>query len=310
MNISDITYKMNNLANTWEEFKSTNDERLSLLERNRNIDPLITDKLDRLSNSLDECKGRLNQMETANYRSNLTSISSHPDHNDEHKQALFEYLRKGNEDGLNKLQRTYGLTSIPDEGGYLITPQLSSNIARSIVEISPMRQLASIETITTDALDVIADHNQAAAGWINETGPVENTETPKIDKIKIPVHELYAQPKATQKLIDDSHINIENWLSEKLVTIFSQMENSAFINGDGIGKPRGILNYAAGASANKIEHVTTKENKISTDDIIDLFYSLKDHYATHATFLMNRMTLRNIRVCRHEIFAHRSIALM
>ena len=129
-----------------------------------------------------------------------------------------------------------------------LPPQMSQNIAKAINDFSPMRQLANIETISTDSLEVIQDYDEASAGWTTETGTVADTDTPQIAKATITAHELYAQPKATQKLVDDSAIDIELWLSEKVSEVFTRLENKAFIDGDGSGQPKGILDYAAGTS--------------------------------------------------------------
>lgn len=108
------------------------------------------------------------------------------------------------------------------------------------------------------------------------------------------VHELYAQPKATQKLIDDSAIDIEKWLTDKLSKQFSAMENHSFINGDGKGKPRGILDYVNGKEFGKIEQIDALST-LDASAIIQLYFSLKSEYAANASFLMHRSTLQAIR---------------
>jgi HK97 family phage major capsid protein len=142
----------------------------------------------------------------------------------EYSKAFCNYLRKGMEGGLEMLQtKALSVGSDPD-GGYLVTPHMSLKIIQSIFETSPMRQLASVETISSDALEMIDDHDQAEAGWTSETGAITETSTPTLAKRNIPTHELYAQPKATQKLVDDSAIDIESWLSTKIADIFSRKE--------------------------------------------------------------------------------------
>jgi HK97 family phage major capsid protein len=110
------------------------------------------------------------------------------------------------------------------------------------------------------------------------------------------VHELYAQPKATQKLIDDAAIDIEAWLADKVSTIFAKKENTAFISGDGVGKPRGILTYSDGTSWGTIEQVASgSSGAVTADKLLELYYSLKEDYAVNATFLMNRSTVEAVR---------------
>jgi HK97 family phage major capsid protein len=87
---------------------------------------------------------------------------------------------------------------------------MSNEITKVISETSPMRQICKVQQISGDALEIIEDTEEAFAGWTLETELRSETNTPHIGKRVIPVHELYAQPKATQKLIDDSSVDIEN----------------------------------------------------------------------------------------------------
>lgn len=208
----------------------------------------------------------------------------------DYSKAFRNYLRKGMDAGLEGL--TVG--SYPD-GGYAVTASMQSRIMQHIFDVSPMRQIASVETISSDALELIDDHNKAAAGWTSETTTVEDS-APIIAKRSIPTHELYAQPKATQKLVDDAAIDIEAWLSNKIADIFSRKENTAFVQGTGVGMPRGILTFAAGTNWGQIQQIKSgNAREISADAIITLFYSLKDVYAKRASFIMNRVTAQSVR---------------
>ena len=171
----------------------------------------------------------------------------------EHKHAFGSYLRSGNELNLSFIEQKALSAGSDSDGGYLITRQTSNKITQILEEISPMRQLASREQISSSSLDVIEDYDKAQAGWTSEAKQVMDTDTPKINKRNISVFELYAQPSATQKLIDDSSVDIEKWLAEKLVNSFAKLENQAFIKGDGSSCPRGILSYMDGKEWGKIQ---------------------------------------------------------
>jgi HK97 family phage major capsid protein len=180
-----------------------------------------------------------------------------------------------------------------------VTPTMSSQIVQAIFETSPIRQVASVETISTDSLELIDDHNPAAAGWTAETASISETSTPAIAKRNIPTHELYAQPKATQKLIDDAAIDVEAWLSNKISDIIGRTENTAFVNGTGVGQPRGFLTYAAGTSWDTIQQVGSgSSGAVTADSLITLFYSLKDVYMKRASFLMNRSVVQAVRLLK------------
>lgn len=203
----------------------------------------------------------------------------------ESKSYFNDYIRKGTQHALiNK-----SLSGAKDEGEVLLVPTLYNKILSLINLSSPMRQLASVETISTNALDVVIDNGKFACGWVGEVEAREETATPKLIQKRIPVHELYAQPKATQKLIDDSAIQIESWLVEKLKEYFLKEENTAFIHGDGDKKPTGLL-----GADHHIEVLNVKDKLVSPDILIDLMNGLDEEYLANATFLMNRTTLASI----------------
>ncbi|MFO0389883.1 MAG: phage major capsid protein [Alphaproteobacteria bacterium] len=301
MSISEITQRVHSLGNAWEQFKQVNDARLRDIERKGSADPLYLENLENISKSLDNYKQRLDHIETAYNRPLLGMEHSNvaPAQAGEYSKAFSNYLRKGMDAGLEALQtKALSVGSDPD-GGYLVTPTMSSKIVQSVFETSPMRQLASVETISTDSLELIDDHDQAAAGWTAETGAISETSTPTLAKRNITTHELYAQPKATQKLVDDAAVDVESWLSGKIADIFSRKENTAFISGDGVVQPRGILTYPAGTSWNQIEQVNSGVNgSVSADAIINLFYALKDAYSKRANFLMNRTVVQSVRLLK------------
>lgn len=302
MSIAEITDRVTTLGHAWEQFKHVNDARLQELERKGHADPLYDEHLNHISVSLDNYKQRLDQIETAYNRPALGTeleVKADTRKNSEYSKAFRNYLCKGMDAGLEVFQtKALSVGSDPD-GGYLVTPAMSSKIVQSIFETSPVRQLASVETISTDALELIDDHSQAVAGWTSETGSISETSSPTLAKRNIPTHELYAQPKATQKLVDDAAIDVESWLSGKIADIFGRTQNTAFISGNGIGQPRGILTYAAGTNWGQIQQVTSGSSaQVTADSLINLFYALKDAYMRRASFLINRSVVQQVRLLK------------
>ncbi len=304
MTISRVTKRVEQLGNAWEQFKDVNERRLSEIEKKGQPDPLTVEQLGRINHALDEYKGRLDGVETAMLRpaSGMEYAAASALANPaiaEHKAAFCNYLRKGEDADLAFLEKKALSVGSDPDGGYLVTPHVSERIIRAVFETSPMRQVAAIEEISTDSLEIIEDADEAAAGWTGETDPVTDTATPQIGKKTIPVHEIYAQPKATQKLIDDSSVDIEQWLAGKLADVFSRLENTAFVSGDGVGKPKGILTYTDGTSWGEIEQVASGDDAdVTADSLIQLYYALKEDYAVHATFLMNRATAQQARLLK------------
>ncbi len=301
MTLNHITEQVSQLGTAWEQFKQVNNQRLAEIERKGNADPLYSEHLSKINHALDNHKSRMSALETTMSRPSVAghSYKAQSPYAGEYKKAFTTYLRKGMDAGLENLESKALSVGSDADGGYTVTPQMSENIVKAINEFSPMRQLANIETISTDSLEVIQDYDEAAAGWTTETGAVSDTNTPQIAKSTISAHELYAQPKATQKLVDDSAVDIELWLSGKVSEVFTRLENKSFIDGDGSGQPKGILDYAAGTNWGEIEQIDSgTDGAVTADSLIQLYYSLQEDYAARATFLMNRSVVQAARLLK------------
>lgn len=298
---SEIANKVNALGSAWEQFKRVNDSRLAELERKGSSDPLYDEQLRKINTALDNTRSQMEHMEAALYRpqAGAEKAVKYSPLAEEHKTAFCAYLRKGADNGLADLEnKALSVASDPD-GGYLVTSSMSDTLIRLVRDNSPMRRLSRLENISSDALEIIEDRNSATVGWTSETGAVSDTATPQVGKRTIPVHEVYAQPKATQKLIDDSAVDIESWLAEKVADAFSDMENAAFISGDGVGKPRGILTYTAGTSWGEIEQITSdSDGNVTADALVEMIYGMKEGYASRASFLMHRAALQQVRLLK------------
>lgn len=216
--------------------------------------------------------------------------------------AFGKYLRSGDDGELKSLQsKAMSVGSDPD-GGYLVLPTQSSRMIERLFDTSPMRAVATVETISTDSLEMFNDVTELAASWTSEQGTRSNTNTSTLGKYNIPVHEVYASPKATQKLIDDSSINIESWLLGKVNKVFTRKENDAFINGNGVGKPRGFLTYTNSTGGDstrtwgEIQYVPSGTSAVvEPDSLFDLMYALKSEYRPGASWLAPRALINSIR---------------
>lgn len=304
MSMSEMTERLHSLGNAWEQFKQVNNQRLSEIERKGAADPLHMEQLSKINQALDNYKRRVDALETAHSRPgrDLSTMAYKSDgHVSEYKKAFNNYLRKGMDAGLEELHtKALSVGSDPD-GGYMVTPTMSSRITKLIEEGSPLRALAGVETISSDSLELLEDNGTALSGWTTETGAVSDTDTPTIGKKVINVFELYAQPKATQKLVDDSAIDIESWIAEKVAASFARQENDAFITGNGTTQPKGILSYSAGTSWGTIEQVNSGTSAtVTADGLIKLYYSLNETYAARSTFLMNRAVLQSVRLLKES----------
>lgn len=296
----EIKEQVESLAKAWEEFKSVNDARLKEIEKKCSADTLFTGQLEKINGFIDETKSKIDKLETAAARPASSAVDESKEGNPEaiqYKKAFGSYLRKGVDNGLGDLQlKALSVNSEPD-GGYLVTPQMSAMITKNVFESSPMRQLATVETISADSLEIIDDPNQVGSGWVAETGTRSETTTAQVGKKVITAQELYAMPKASQKILDDVSMNVEAWLADKIAEKFARDEATAFINGNGVGQPRGILTYAAGTTwGTQIEQVNSgSSGAVTADGLLSLVYSLKDDYLPGSSFLMNRTVMKSVR---------------
>lgn len=207
---------------------------------------------------------------------------------------VFETLIRspGDERSLTPEQFKALSVGVDPDGGYTVTPAISARIIKKLFEADPIRELAASETITTGAIEWMVDWGEAGVGWETETVVGNETTTPDFKKKRIPVHVEYARPRATQTLLEDSGINIENWLGDKVGSKFIRNEGAAFVNGDGIGKPRGFLTYATGTNYGQVEQVNMgAAAALTADGFIDVKYQLIEQYLSRCTWLLNRLTV-------------------
>ena len=223
-----------------------------------------------------------------------------------HKKALSNYLRSGDDDQLRgiELEGKSLNTTINAEGGYLVDPQTSDRIMGVLRNASSLRSVANVVNVESSSFDVLVDHTDIGAGWATEAGPQAETDTPQIERITIALHELSAMPKASQRLLDDTAFDIEGWLADRIADKFSRAEANAFISGDGVDKPMGILTHSAIPQMmwmwGNLGYVVTGEAgdfdaTNPADAIVDLVYSLGARYRANATFVMNSKTAGAVR---------------
>lgn len=213
---------------------------------------------------------------------------------DAYKSALPMYLRRDKE-GQGVDMKAMSVGSDP-EGGYFVTPAMGRMITGVVFETSPMRDICNVETISTDSIEYPRDDDEASAGWVGEQEDRPETGAPKAGMQRIPVHEMYAMPKVSQKLLEDASFDIENYLGRKIGDKFGRVEATAFVSGNGVKRPRGFLTYASGTyaagSSGKIEQVAAGVGgAISWDDFINTMTALKEYYLSGSNWLMQRGTV-------------------
>jgi len=224
------------------------------------------------------------------------------DHDAPHKKAFDAYLRNGDDDGLRglELDSKSMSTAVNSDGGYLVDPQTSERVQSVLNAGASIRAIASVVQVEATSYDVLVDHADVGAGWATESGAQAETDTPQIDRITVPLHELSALPKASQRLLDDSAFDIEGWLAGRIADKFARAEAAAFVSGDGIDKPTGFLNHPIVDDAawgwGNLGYVASGTNaNPEADAIVELVYALGAAYRKSAVFVMNSKTTAKVR---------------
>ena len=223
-----------------------------------------------------------------------------------HQKAFAAYVRSGDDDGLRGLDLDGKAmsTAVAADGGYLVDPETAASIQSVLGSTASLRAVANVVNVDATSYDVLVDHADIGAGWANEVDPTAETTSPQIDRITIPLHELSALPKASQRLLDDSAFDLEGWLAERIADKFARSEAAAFVAGDGVDKPRGLLDYPTVDDAvwtwSNLGTVPTGANGAfdtngPADAIVDLVYALAAEYRGGATFVMNSKTAGAVR---------------
>jgi HK97 family phage major capsid protein len=223
-----------------------------------------------------------------------------------HQKAFNAYLRSGDDDGLRglTLEGKAMSTAVSADGGYLVDPQTAERIQSMLLSTASLRALANVVQVEATSFDVIVDRSEVGSGWATEAAATTESATPVIERISIKLHELAAMPKASQRLLDDSAFDVEGWLAEKIATRFTRAEASAFISGDGVDKPKGILLPTKVADASwvwgQIGYVPSGaaadfSASDPADCIINLVYALGADYRANGTFVMNSKTVGAVR---------------
>lgn len=258
---------------------------------------------DEIQTKLQQTEERMTMLDRKTQFAARPHLSAAIDDGAPHQKAFNAYLRSGDDDGLRglELEGKSLSTVVNSDGGYLVDPQTSETVQSVLQSTASIRAIASVVNVEATTYDVLVDHTDVGAGWASETSTVVETATPQIDRITIPLHELSALPKASQRLLDDSAFDIEGWLAGRIADKFARAEAAAFINGDGVDKPRGILDHSTVDndlwSWGNVGYVPTGfDGDIGGGDaVIDLVYALGAQYRANATFVMNSKTAGLVR---------------
>ncbi|MBK7490973.1 MAG: phage major capsid protein [Nitrosomonas sp.] len=324
----------------WEEFKKTNNDLIAAKAEGKAVADLeaklatISESMDKYADdrkSIEDFMAKMtapgggtqedkdiaaevksfNTMMRAEYQGKGKAAPADFDVNGykHYKSAFFKLMGGVTMDSLSSDERKAMSAGSDPDGGYLLPQSTVGRVVSKIYEQSTMRQIANVQTISTEKLEGLIDNNEADAGWVSELGTRSDSTTPQLGKYEIETHEMYSMPKISQKLIDDAATDVEAWLAAKVADKFARVEGTAFSTGNGAGKPRGLFSYTTAATADDsrswgvFEHVKTGTNgdfnsTTKADPLFDLIGAFKDQYLQNAQWLMRREVRTKLRKLR------------
>lgn len=278
----------------FEEFKNTNDEKLKA----KSDDVVVSAKLEKIESAIDGFQTTIDEL---NARIAAGAGGGEQLRDPEYTGEFNAYFKTGVETSrLNEVRAA--ATKTDGEGGYLAPIEWDRTITTALKQVSPIRQHASVIAISGAGFSKVISDGQVGSGWVGETAARPATNTPGLSKLDFPLGELYANPAASQGLIDDAEVNIEEWLAGEVRTEFAKQEGVAFLSGDGTNKPHGILTYVTGA-ANAARHPlgaievikSGAAAAVTADGVLDLIYSLPEEFEANARLFMSRRSSGAVR---------------
>lgn len=219
------------------------------------------------------------------------------------KAFVDQYLRKGLESGIEL--KSFNATTT-DAGGYALPREIDSVIDATLKAISPIRAVANVVQVGTAGYRKLVTTGGAPSGWVAETDARVETATPVFKEIVPAFGELYANPAASQAMLDDAAFDVEQWLAGEIATEFARAEGAAFVSGNGTNKPKGFLSYTTTNEADAVRAFGTLQYVASgaagafpgsnpADKLVDLVQTLRAPYRQGAAFVMSAGTLAQIR---------------
>jgi len=294
---ADVAEAYDALSRSFAAFKETNDDRLDEIERRMSADVLTEEKLARIERSMDDLMLKAR-------RPQIGGESKAAPENREHKAAFDAYVRTGEAGGLKRLEmKALSAGSGPD-GGYLVPNNAEREILRRMAAISPIRAIASVRPVSVNTFKKAYSTGGPATGWSAEAAARTTTNSQVLADLSFPTFELYAQPAATQTLLDDVTVDIEGWIADEVEVAFAEQEGAAFVNGDGVSRPKGFLASTTLANSawtwGSLGYIATGVSgafaaSSPSDALVDLVYALKAGYRQNASFVMNRKTQSAVR---------------
>ena len=294
---TDIKALIEEQGKTFEAFKAAHQKELDDLKKGMG-DVVQSEQVDRINTSVGELQAAIDAANTKIAAMSLSGTGPDAVRDAEYTEAFQAHFSKGQvQANLNK--------GADPEGGFLAPVEWDRTITDKLVEVSAMRSIASVQNISTAGFTKLFNLRGTGSGWVGEEEARPETSTPTFGSMVITPGEIYANPGATQGMLDDAAVDLESWLANEVQTEFAKQEGLAFVAGNGVNKPNGFLSYATGAAnagANPLGAIgvdpAAATTAVTEDELLDLIYGTPASYTNGARFVMNRTTLGKIRKLR------------
>ena len=258
----DVKEVVQEFGKAFEEFKKANDEKLARLEKGEAVADLdakigkIEEKLDSLEDINQEITKSQSAQEQVNEKlENLETFIKRPNSGFDSKQvdetlaAFDNYIRKGKQ-SLSEMEVKALTVSNDATGGYLAPPEYVRELLKTVTEISPIRSIARVRSTGQRSIQVPKRTGQFAAQWVSESGTRSETTGYQVGLEEIPAHEHYALVDISEQDLEDTVFDLEAEMQSEFAEQFAKAEGTAFVSGDAVGKPEGLLTNSNVSSVN------------------------------------------------------------
>lgn len=301
--MDEIKKALEALQVAFNEFKSLNDQRLKQIESKGSADPVLEKSVEKANAEITRLEGEVKKMQTAMARTS-TAEGSRDEKSvaaQARKESFAKLIRKG--EGSLSPEELKTLSTVDDsQGGYFVPSEMAQEILRGLPAVNAFRGLASVRSISQgNTLEMPRRVSGVTGSWAAELASNPSATNPTTGLLRITAEEMRVLMKATPNMLEDAGFDIEGWLRDEAVEAFANLEGAAFITGNGVGKPMGIMSYASGTGDGQIEQVVSGSAATIADadgqanGLISMVHKLKAAYAKNAKFVLSRATVGSIR---------------
>jgi HK97 family phage major capsid protein len=327
--LSALAATLDSLGAAFEAFKATNDTRLAEIAAKGAADPVTETKLKKIGDEIDrlsDLRKRIESLETRAARpggAGARETSTTPEQA-EYRDAFLSWMRSPL-DGVRHNRLTAARTAIQSRaaagerearaaqvvtttgsaGGFALPEEIESQIARLMLDVSPIRQIATVRMVGTPDYKELFDVNGAAFEWVAEAGTRSQTNTPDLAEVAPTFGTASARPRTSEEALDDLFFDVESWLVTSIAEALAAGEGTAFVSGNGTNRPTGFLagptpvaTVDASRAFGTLQYIPSGQASAlptSPDPLIDMVYSLRARYRQNATWVAAKLVMGALR---------------